>query len=140
MQRETSIKSYKNSLTHLTKYSNGTEILPFNKLNKVWFENYLHYLKTKLKHSPRTRSNQVKNIKSVLNYAHELELHDYTKYQSIKKEKANPTNVYLSKSEIEQLSNTTFTKTNEEQIIDSFLFICLTGIRFSDYSKISKRT
>ena len=133
------INSYKNSLSHLKKYSDNAEVLPFNKLNKVWFENYLHYLKTILKHSPGTRSNQVKNIKSVLNYTHELELHDYTKYQSIKKEKANPTNIYLSKSEIEQLSKTTFAKTNEEQIIDSFLFICLTGIRFSDYSKISKK-
>lgn len=133
------INSYKNSLSHLKKYSNNAEVLPFNKLNKVWFENYLHYLKTILKHSPGTRSNQVKNIKSVLNYAHELELHDCTKYQSIKKEKTNPKNIYLSKSEIEQLSKITFAKTNEEQIIDSFLFICLTGIRFSDYSKISKR-
>jgi len=133
------IKSYKNSLSHLKKYSNGTEILPFNKLNKVWFENYLHYLKTKLKHSPGTRSNQVKNIKSVLNYAHELELHDFTKYQSIKKERASTSNIYLSESEIEKLSNTTFVKINEEQIIDSFVFICLTGVRFSDYSKISKK-
>lgn len=133
------INSYKNSLSHLKKYSNVDEVLPFNKLNKVWFENYLHYLKTKLKHAPGTRSNQIKNIKSVLNYAHELELHDYTKYQSIKKEKTNSSNIYLSESEIEQLSNTIFAKSNEEQIIDSFVFICLTGVRFSDYSKISKK-
>lgn len=133
------ISSYKNSLSHLKKYSNNAEVLAFNKLNKVWFENYLHYLKTKLNHSPGTRSNQIKNIKSVLNYAHELELHDFTKYQSIKKEKANPTNIYLSENEIDQLIITTFSKTNEEQIIDAFIFICLTGIRFSDYSKISKK-
>jgi integrase len=133
------INSYKNTLSHLKKYSNNAEVLPFNKLNKVWFENYFHYLKTKLNHSPGTRSNQVKNIKSVLNYAHELELHDFTKYQSIKKEKANPTNIYLSENEINQLIITTFSKKNEEQIIDAFIFICLTGIRFSDYSKISKK-
>jgi integrase len=133
------INSYKNSLSHLKKYLKGAEVLPFNKLNKVWFENYLHYLKTILKHSPGTRSNQIKNIKSVLNYAHELDLHDFTKYQSIKKEKANPSNIYLSESEIEQLANTPFAKITEEQIIDSFVFICLTGVRFSDYSKISKK-
>ncbi|MCG1034833.1 site-specific integrase [Polaribacter sargassicola] len=132
------INSYKNSLTHLKNYVNNDEVLTFTKLNKVWFEKYLHFLKTKLKHSPGTRSNQIKNIKSVLNYAHELELHDFTKYQSIKKEKTNTSNIYLSESEIEQLSNTDFVKTNEAQIIDSFVFICLTGIRFSDYSKISK--
>lgn len=72
-------------MSHLKKYSNNTEVLPFNKLNKVWFENYLHYLKTIIKHSLGTSSNHVKNIKYVLNYAHELELHDYTKYQSKKR-------------------------------------------------------
>ena len=29
------INSYKNSLSHLKKYSNNAEVLPFNKLNKV---------------------------------------------------------------------------------------------------------
>tara|TARA_R110002072_G_scaffold243748_1_gene402961 strand:+ start:29994 stop:30194 length:201 start_codon:yes stop_codon:yes gene_type:complete len=34
--------------------------------------------------------------------------------QNINLKKDNPTNIYLSKSEIKQLSNTTFTKTKKE--------------------------
>ena len=45
----------------------------------------------------------------------------------------NTKNYYQSKSKV------VVSKKNEEQIIDSFIFICLTGIRFSDYSKISKK-
>ena len=133
------INSYKNSLSHLKNYCRGSQFLSFDDLNRIWFEKYLQFLKTKLNHSPGTRSNQIKNIKAVLNYAHELELHDNTKYQSIKKEKTNTSNIYLSDSEIELLSNTTFTKKIEEQVIDSFIFICLTGMRFSDFSKISQK-
>jgi integrase len=132
------INSYRNSLSHLRKYSKGAKIIPFEKLNKEWFEKYIHYLKTELNHSSGTRSNQIKNIKSVLNYAHELDLHDFTKYQSIKKEKSITSNIYLTENEIEQLSNSIFKNKSEEKTIDAFIFICLTGIRFSDYSKISK--
>lgn len=133
------ITAYKNTLSHLKKYcGDGLLYLPFNKLNKEWFEKYIHFLKTELFHATGTRSNQIKNIKAVLNYAHELELHDFTKYKSIKKEKEQSTNIYLSEIEIEQLGNTKFTNKIEQQFIDSFIFICLTGLRFSDYSNISK--
>lgn len=132
------MNSYKNSLSHLKKYSKEEKTIPFEKLNKDWFEKYVYYLKTELNHSPGTRSNQVKNIKSVLNYAHELDLHNFTKYQSIKKEKTINSNIYLSEKEIEELSNTNFKDISEEKIVDAFIFICLTGLRFSDYSKISK--
>ena len=72
-------------MSHLKKYRRCSKFLSFDELNRLWFEKYLQFLKTKLNHSPGTRSNQIKNIKAVLNYAHELELHDNTKYQSIKK-------------------------------------------------------
>lgn len=133
------ITAYKNTLSHLKNYyNNKSYILRFDELNKEWFEKFTFYLKTQLKHSPNTRSNQIKNIKAVLNYAYQLDLHDNTKYHSIKKENESSPNIYLSEFEIEQLSNTNFSDIIERQFIDAFIFICLTGLRYSDYIKISK--
>jgi len=133
------IKAYKNTLTHLKNYcKNGNETLAFDELNLEWFEKFTFYLKDTLKHSPNTRGNQIKNIKAVLNYAHELGLHNNTKYLFVKKEKEHYNDIYLSETEIEQLSTTKFNSNIERKFIDSFIFICLTGLRFSDYFKISK--
>jgi integrase len=131
------ITSYKNSLSHIKNYwKNGT--LQFEEMNRQWFDNYIQYLKTKLSHSTGTRSNQIKNIKSVLNFAHELELHDNTKYQSIRKEKSIPEKIYLSDDDIKQLCAKKYSDKIEEKFVDAFIFICLTGLRFSDFKKITK--
>jgi integrase len=130
------IKSYHNSLSHLKNYwRNGT--LQFEEMNRKWFDDYVHYLKNDLKLSTGTRSNQIKNIKSVLNYAHELELHDFTKYQSVKKEKSHSEKVYLNEKEIDKLYSYKFDDIIEKQFIDAFVFICLIGIRYSDYHKLT---
>jgi integrase len=133
------ITAYNNTLSHLKDFcKNGNDTLAFEELNLEWFEKFTFYLKDKLNHSPNTRGNQIKNIKAVLNYAHELELHNYTKYHFVKKEKENYADIYLSETEIEQLSTTELNSKIERKFIDTFIFICLTGLRFSDYSKISK--
>lgn len=73
-----------------------------------------------------------------MNYAHELELHDYIKYKSIKKEKEDSPNIYLTETKIDNLCNTKFENNSDQRFNDAFIFIYLTGLRYSDYHKISK--
>lgn len=131
------IVGYNNTLSHLKNYSKKGTKIPFEKINKEWFEKLTSYLKIKLNHSPNTRGNQVKKIKAVLKYAYELELHDNTKFQSIKKDKETSINIFLSEQEIDTMLKTNYDD-NEQKIIDAFVFMCFTGLRYSDYSKITK--
>ena len=133
------IRAYKNTLSHIRNFiGNNHKKVAFEKLNKDWFDKFTNYLKTELNHSPSMRGKQIKTIKAVLNFAFEEGLHNETKYRLIKKETEYSANVYLSEKEIDLLIKTQYEKIDEEKMIDAFVFICFTGLRFSDYDRISK--
>lgn len=133
------IRAYKNTLSHIKNFiGKNHKKVAFEKLNKDWFDKFTDYLKTELNHSPSMRGKQVKTIKAVLNFAFEEGLHNETKYRLIKKETEYSANVYLSEKEIGLLIRTQYETIAEEKMIDAFVFICLTGLRFSDYDRISR--
>lgn len=132
------ITAYRNTLNHLNKFSTD-KILHFECLNKDWFERFTQYLRTELNHSPSMRGKQVKTIKSVMNFAFEEGLHNESRYRSVKKESENSPNIYLSEEEIDRLYNTPFATQAEQTLAKTFVFICLTGLRYSDYYNLTKR-
>lgn len=132
------IRAYKNTLSHVKNaHINRALSIKLCDLNIEWFDRFSLYLKEELSHSPNTRGKQVKNIKTVLNYAYEHGLHDNLKFQLIKKEGEQSSNVYLSEKEIYLLLDTTYKTDADTRIVEVFAFICMTGIRFSDYASIS---
>jgi hypothetical protein len=131
------IRAYRNTLAHLNDYSKNKPIA-FNKMTKEWFEGFTRFLKIVKKHSPSMRGKQVKTIKAVLNFAFEEGLHNETRYRLVRKENEHSPNVYLTEEEISELYHIQTELPGERELIDAFVFICLTGVRYSDYHTLTK--
>lgn len=134
---EVTIRSYKNTLNHLRSYHRKGEI-DINSLDKDWFDSFTSYLKSSLSHSPSTRGKQLKNLKAVLQYGFEMDLHSNLKFRYEKKEYESSLDIYLSEEEIVELYSVNGLKESERSLVDSFIFICLTGIRYSDFMRLTK--
>ena len=134
------VKAYKTTKRHLTKYiaTKGKKSIAFASVTKLLLNDFNKFLNLTLNLSPATRGKHLKNLKAIMSEASSLGLHSNSEYKSVQKESENSINIYLSIQEIKSLIEFEKFSKNERLVIDVFAFICLTGLRYTDYFNLNK--
>ena len=108
----------------------------FSDVTKKWIESYLLYLEGH-GYTVNYIGTQLKNLKAVMNRAHEEGLHENMDYKKFKRMEEDADAIYLNKDEIEMLEDCVLTGRQEAAARDLFLVGYYTAMRFSDYSQLS---
>ena len=110
----------------------------FSSVTMKWYANFKHYCETIKKHNVNTFGRNIGLIKAFLNYALE---NQYTKNNTFEKFKIKREVTHqevLTHEEIIQLYKFVFQSSKLERVRDVFVFGCLTGMRYSDFKRVSK--
>ncbi|WP_274476127.1 tyrosine-type recombinase/integrase [Mangrovimonas aestuarii] len=112
----------------------------FNKINASFYNEYIHYCVTVKKHSSNTLRRNVGLFKTFLNWALENN-HTYNaEFKKFKSPKAQATDeVALTLDQVKEIYTLDLSEKKKlERVRDIFVFGCSTGMRISNYSKVSK--
>lgn len=135
----------KQYLQQFEKHS-GTKISFSNIVKASTYDDFLDYLRTEIKNQKggkglKTNSvgKHAKNLKAFLNNCIRREIIPHTDLRFMKKLSEKAFTVYLNDAELERLFQLDLSLKPEKAIIrDLFLIGAETGLRFSDYSRLTK--
>ncbi len=135
------IKRYEYNKTLLEEYEKHSKnSLHFNKMDKAFYNSYITYCITVKKHSTNTLSRNLGLLKTFLFWAFENNYTyktDFKDFKNIKKEITDE--VALTMEQVIEIFEYDFSKNSRlERVRDLFVFGCVTGMRFSNYSTIKK--
>lgn len=124
----------------------GTKVTFTNIVKAATYDDFLSYLSTEIKNQKGTKGLKInsvgkhaKNLKAFLNNCMRREIIPHTDLRFMKKLSEKAHTVYLSDQELERLHKLDLSKKPEKAIIrDLFLIGAETGLRFSDYSRLTK--
>jgi len=80
----------------------------------------------------------IKKLKTVMSEGYKLKYHNNTDYHQFKSPMEEASTIYLTKAELDRLWKLELTNETERKSRDAFLLGCYTGLRFSDFSRLSK--
>lgn len=136
------VKTYRTTEKHLRGYEmNRKADLSFDSIDKRFYDDFVKYLGDTLCLSVNTIGKQIANLKTFMSEAFELGLHSNPSYRSswfiaIREES---TSIFLTDDEIIDLLNIDLTHNKRLELVrDLFVIGCYTGLRFSDYSNLSR--
>lgn len=139
---KTTIKRYeynKKLLEEFQKESNTN--LHFNKIDTDFYNSYILYCVSIKRHSANTLRRNIGLLKTFLNWALENKYTYKSDFKKFKSPKAQVTDeVALDKHDIKAVFDFDLSeKPKLERVRDLFVFGCSTGMRISNYSKVSKK-
>ena len=140
-RKENTLKNYRNSLKHVKEYAESRNIsLSFENITLDFHLDFVEYLKNEKSFKPNTIWRIVKVVKMFMNEAAERKLHKNFDYKS-KRFAVSPEQtdvIYLNNADLEKLYSFDLSKNKKlERVRDLFLIGCYTGLRFSDFSKLT---
>lgn len=126
------------TIKHLDKYIAKYGELDFSSIDIDFYRKFKGMLKDE-NLAKNTVAKQILNLKRFLNEATELGLNTSMKFKSknFKAEKEQVYNIYLTNEELFQIHKHKFSKPYLQRAADIFLIGAFTGMRFSDYSRLS---
>lgn len=134
------VKPYKTALKILIEYCSKKQTVNFEDVTLEFYDDYLAYLQKK-KFSNNYIGNQFKLIKAIMNYALERDLHTNLAFK--KKAFAKITEkvdaIYLTDKELEAISKLDIKKTSKDRARDLFLIGSYTGLRVSDFNRLTAK-
>lgn len=139
-KKRSTIIQYQNCLNHLRAYEKQQrKRITFDEVNHQFYDSLLDFCYSQLNFSANSVGKLIKNIKLLMGLATEEGLHSnlFFKSRSFKKPQETADTIYLSTEELKKISNTVLPK-YLENVRDLFLLGCYTGLRFSDYNKLTK--
>ncbi len=135
------LKSYVTSYNKLLQYEKDSGLkITYQRVDLDFYHNYTSYL-SNLGLSDNSIGKEVKNIKMVMRETLELGLHQNLLFKSktFAVNKKAKEQIYLRETELNSLEKLDLAKKPcLDRVRDLFLIGCYTGLRFSDYSRISK--
>lgn len=137
---EGTINRYKNIKAVLEDFSKSCRYkLTFDSIDENFYTKFVKYSRTNLKHKDNTLGRNIGFIKTFMNWAALKKYHYNLHYKQFKKISSATDEIALSLDEINTLYEFDFSKNSRlEKVRDVFIFGCATGMRYSDYSRISK--
>lgn len=134
------VKRYKNIKNHLEAFEKKRKYkLTFSKINKTFYNEFLDYCYTDLKHYSNTLSRNVGLFKSFMYWSLENE-HTYNDdFKKFEKPKTVITEeIALSLEQVIEIFNLEIKDKKLVKVRDVFVFQCLTGLRFGEMKAINK--
>lgn len=134
------IIKYENMKAILKKFSEQeTFKLTFTRMNDDFYIEFVKFCRTKLEHKDNTLGRNIGFLKTFLNWAIKRGYHHNYAFKDFHKPSQDTDEIALSFKELNHLWNFQFKTKRLEKVRDVFVFGCATGMRYSDYSKISKK-
>ena len=134
-------KSYTQTARDLREYETDKGIkITFDKIDIDFHDNFIIWLKSK-DYAVNTIGDRIKVLKSILRASHDRGLHNNTDYQkkAFNRPKEDTIAVYLNEKELERLYKLDLSNNSKlSDVRDWFLLASYTGLRFSDFSRLSK--
>lgn len=138
-KKEGIIKVYFTTWNHLKGYEKENSIkLNFNSINTAFNQSFTSYL-FNLGLANNTVGKYIKTLKTFLNSATEQGLNKNLSFKKFKVFK-KPTEyaIYLDETELDKLFNLDLSENKRlEKVRDLFIVACWTGLRYSDFSKLT---
>lgn len=136
-----SIKPYTSTKNHFEEFqrTKGKQYYVTD-LGRKLIDDFDNYLCIDLKLSENSAGKYMKTLKACIRYMMELRLvpSNILIENKIHVRRERSDNIYLNEKEIEGLLNLKNLGKADEKVRDLFVVGCYTGLRFSDYSKISQ--
>lgn len=107
----------------------------FDDINYTFCENFIEWMSEK-DLCANTRGSHVKFVKAAMNEAYKSKLHNNEEFRTFRKEVEQIDAVYLTKEEVTKIAQLPLCGTYAIAR-DLFIIGCHTGMRFSDYSRLS---
>lgn len=126
---------YKKYTYNLLSEYFGDKRPTFDDINYAFSEDFIEWMSDRGL-SPNTRGSHIKFVKSAMNEAFKNKLHNNEDFRTFRKEMEQIDAVYLTNEEVAAIANLPLCGSQKE-VRDVFLIGCHTGMRFSDYSKLS---
>lgn len=135
-------KNYKTTLKALKEYEEKkrTKLL-FDRIDIDFHNSFIKFLQDK-EFAPNTIGTRIKDVKTFMNEAYERGLHENLDFKKklFTKPKEETKAVYLTEKELEKLYKHNLSgDTRLENVRDWFLIASYTGLRFSDFSRLTKK-
>lgn len=135
------IKGYKNTLAHLKAYAQAKKTkLDFETIDLNFYHDFVEYLTLTKKFAINTIGKQIKNLKTFLGEATERGLNKNIAFtgKRFKGMSEDTENIYLTDKEVLDIYELDLSEnTKLERVRDLFIVGCHTGLRFSDFSKLT---
>ena len=139
--KPSTIRSYNATWKNLLKFSKDTRYdLQWNTVNREFYDLFLNWCQNKGL-TDNTHGKFIKIIKSIMNTGLELELHTNIEHKKkYFKKSDNPSDaIYLTESELDRLFKLDLPDNSLiRNVRDLFLIAANTGLRWSDYKRISE--
>jgi len=134
------IARYENIKTLLEQFSQKKNYnVNFNTMNENFYVKWVNYSRQVLIHKNNTLGRNIGFIKTFMNWSLKKKYHSNYKFKDFKKTSSETDEIALTVEELEHLYQYDFSKKLRlEKVRDVFVFGCATGMRYSDYSRISK--
>lgn len=139
-KKKSTIVQYQNSLNHLREYEKFKhKRIAFDSINLQFYDSLLNFCYSQKNFSANSVGKLIKIIKLLMGLAMEEGLHNNMFYASrnFKKPQETADTIYLSRSELTKIANTVLPE-YLDNVRDIFLLGCYTGLRFSDYNKLTR--
>ncbi|MAN58813.1 MAG: hypothetical protein CMC08_03130 [Flavobacteriaceae bacterium] len=132
------LKSFKTSLNIFKDYIKKNGEVNYEDISMQFYEDFIKYLRGK-DFSNNYIGNHIKNLKTILNYSFSRGYHNNTvhKRREFAKPKESVDAIYLNVDELQQLEKLQLPK-GQAVSRDLFLIGAHTGLRVSDFNRLSK--
>lgn len=107
----------------------------FNEVDYNLYIQYLNYLKKK-GYKLNMQGSFIKDVKAAMNEAYKRGMHTNVAYQRFEKPSEQVTTIYLTTEEVDKIYKAELSG-GLELARDIFILGCYTGLRFSDYSRLT---
>jgi site-specific recombinase XerD len=135
-------KAYQNALNHLKDYCKDKNCkIDFESIDMSFYNSYTKYLIEDIDLAQNTVGNNIKNLKVFMTEAYERGYHKNLEFRSrkFKKTTEETDKIYLNIDELDKIYKHDFSANKKlERVRDLFIIGCFTGLRFSDFTQLSK--
>ena len=123
------------TIHRMKDFRGDIEIRDVNYKYLTEFESYLRTIGLKV----NSVGKHLRNVRTLINEAINqgyMSLNDYP-FRKFKIQKEKPEHRVLTQKELSKLETTTLKGKMKQRVLDSFLFCCYSGLRFSDYKQLT---
>ena len=134
------VKQYESIYSKVQKYLSNELLVPdfpLDKLNYRFLSDYRVYLESKCGNGPNTIDRDAKRLKAVVHLAQKLELIKEDPFINFKSQTVVTHRSILNVNEIALIENLTIQNETIKVVRDAFLFMCYTGLAYSDLKALS---
>lgn len=138
--KQATLKRYRNLQAILEDFERDTNYnLTFGRINNRFYIEFLNYCRKTKRHTQNTLGRNIGLFKTFMKWAHREKFHYNLEFESFKKFSAETNEVTLTTDELKAIWEHDFSDCLRlERVRDLFYFGCVTGLRYSDYSRVNK--